>query len=139
MGRILSVDFGRKRVGLAVTDPLRIIATPLATVPSAEAAEFIKTYAAENGVDLLVIGLPVQMDGSPSESQQYLKPFINRLRKILPDMHIEFADERFTSVLAKRAIIEGGVKKMDRRDKGLVDRVSAVIILQWYMDKIVRF
>lgn len=134
MGRIIAIDYGRKRVGLAVTDPLQIIATALATVPSAEVIAFLEQYVRQNSVDCFVVGKPLQMNGTPSESQRYIGPFVDRLRVALPSIPIEFCDERFTSVIAKRAIIEGGVKKMDRRDKGLVDRVSAVIILQSYME-----
>lgn len=135
MGRILAIDYGRKRVGLAVTDPLQLIATPLATVPAHEVVEFLQRYVAENEVERFVVGEPRQMNGEPSESQRYITPFVNRLRKVLPEIPVVFYDERFTSVLAHRAIIEGGVKKMTRQtDKGLVDRVSAVIILQSYLE-----
>lgn len=135
MGRIVAIDYGRKRVGLAVTDPLRLIATALDTVSAHEAVEYLQRYAAENEVELFVVGEPRQMNGEPSESQRYIAPFVNRLRKVLPDIPVVFHDERFTSVLAHRAIIEGGVKKKERRtNKGLVDRVSAVIILQSYME-----
>lgn len=135
MGRIVAIDYGRKRVGLAVTDPLKLIATALDTVPAHEVVEYLQRYAAANEVELFVVGEPRQMSGEPSESQQYITPFVNRLRKVLPDIPVVYHDERFTSVLAQRAIIEGGVRKQERRtNKGLVDRVSAVIILQSYMD-----
>lgn len=135
MGRIVAIDYGRKRVGLAVTDPLKLIATALDTVPAHEAVEYLRRYAAANEVELFVVGEPRQMSGEPSESQQYITPFVNRLRKVLPDIPVVYHDERFTSVLAQRAIIEGGVRKQERRtNKGLVDRVSAVIILQSYME-----
>lgn len=135
MGRILAIDYGRKRVGLAVTDPLQLIATPLATVPAHEVVEFLQRYVAESEVERFVVGEPRQMNGEPSESQRYITPFVNRLRKVLPEIPVVFYDERFTSVMAHRAIIEGGVKKMTRQtDKGLVDRVSAVIILQSYLE-----
>lgn len=137
MGRIVAIDYGQKRTGLAVTDPLRLIATGLDTVPSHTAVDFLARYVAENQVDLFVVGLPTQMNGQPSESQKYITPFVNRLRKVLPDIPVEFYDERFTSVLAQRAIIEGGVRKSERRNnKGLTDKVSAVIILQSYMESI---
>lgn len=135
MGRIVAIDYGRKRVGLAVTDPLKLIATALETVPAHEVVAYLQRYAAANEVELFVVGQPRQMSGEPSESQQYITPFVNRLRKVLPDIPVVYHDERFTSVLAHRAIIEGGVRKMERRtNKGLVDRVSAVIILQSYME-----
>lgn len=135
MARIIAIDYGRKRVGLAVTDPLQLIATPLDTVPAHEAVAYLQRYVSENEVELFVVGEPKQMNGQPSESQQYITPFVNRLRKVFPDIPVVYEDERYTSVLAQRAIIEGGVKKMERRtNKGLVDKVSAVIILQSYMD-----
>lgn len=139
MGRVLAIDYGQKRVGLAVTDPMRIIATALDTVPACDVLEYIKKYISTNDVDCIVIGMPLQMNGQASDSQRYILPFIGRLRAVLPQgMAIEYADERFTSVLAQRAIREAGVPKMRRQtDKGLVDRVSAVIILQWWMEKIV--
>ena len=134
MGRIIAIDYGRKRVGLAVTDPGRIIATGLDTVAAGDVIDYLGKYIGENDVDLFVIGMPLQMNGTASESQKYILPFIGRLRQAFPSIPIETADERFTSVLAKRAILEGGVKKSDRRDKGLVDKVSAVIILQGYLE-----
>ncbi len=137
MSRIVAIDYGRKRVGLAVTDPLRLIATALDTVPAHLAVEYLQRYAAENDVGLFVVGEPRQMNGQPSESQRYITPFVNRLRKVLPEIPVVFHDERFTSVLAHRAILEGGVRKKERREnKGLVDRVSAVIILQSYMESV---
>ena len=135
MGRIVAIDYGRKRVGLAVTDPLQLIATALGTVPAHEAVDFLVRYAEQNEVELFVVGEPRQMNGEPSESQRYIRPFVNRLRKVLPDIPVVFHDERFTSVLAHRAIIAGGGRDVGRAtDKGLVDRVSAVIILQSYME-----
>lgn len=134
MGRILAIDYGRRRVGLAVSDPLRIIATALATVEAREAEGYISHYCMENGVDLIVVGMPVQMDGTPSESQRYILPFIERMRKSLPGIAIEYADERYTSKLAFRTMLESGIGRMARRDKGTVDRISATIILQWYME-----
>lgn len=139
MARIIAIDYGRKRVGLAVTDPLQLIATPLDTVPAHEVVEYLQRYVGENPVELFVVGEPKQMNGQPSESQQYITPFVNRLRKVFPDIPVVYEDERYTSVLAQRAIIEGGVKKMERRhNKGLVDKVSAVIILQSYMESAKR-
>lgn len=134
MGRILAVDYGRKRTGIAVTDPLQIIAGALETVPTHTLMDFIKTYTAQNDVDLLVMGMPRQMDGKPSESFTYIRPFVDRLAKEMPGLRVEWVDERFTSKLAMQSMIEGGVKKSQRRDKGLVDRVSATIILQSYLE-----
>ena len=123
MGRILAIDYGRKRTGLAVTDPLQLIAGALDTIPT------------ENGVETVVVGLPRQMDGSFSESYTYIRPFVGHLQKEFPTLKIEMFDERFTSKIAQHAILESGVKKSRRReDKGLVDRVSAAIILQGYLD-----
>ncbi|MCH5305719.1 MAG: Holliday junction resolvase RuvX [Rikenella sp.] len=137
MGRIVAIDYGRKRVGLATTDPLQLIATALDTVPAHEAVDYLQRYAAANEVERFVVGEPRQMNGEPSEAQRYILPFVNRLRKAVPSVPVVFFDERFTSVLAHRAIIEGGVKKRTRReDKGLVDRVSAVIILQSYLESV---
>lgn len=134
MGRILAIDYGRKRCGLAVTDPLQIIANALETVPTHTLMDFLKTYLATNEVDAVVIGMPRQMNGEPSQSFTYIEPFSRRLRKEFPDLKIEWMDERFTSKLAMAAMIAGGVKKSKRQDKGLVDRVSAAIILQGYLD-----
>lgn len=136
MGRILALDYGTKRTGIAVSDPLRIIAGGLDTVPTHTLMDFLKRYVAENGVDVIVLGRPTQMDGSPSESMRHIEPFAKKLAKEFPQVRIEWFDERFTSVLAQRAIIESGVPKMKRRDKSLTDKVSATIILQGYMDSL---
>ncbi len=134
MGRILAIDYGKKRVGVAVTDPLQIIANGLTTVSSGEILKFIVDYVSKENVEKIVVGLPKTMKGEESESMKYITPFMASLRKKLPKIPVEMFDERFTSVLAHRAIIEGGVKKMDRRNKALVDEVSATIILQSYME-----
>lgn len=135
MGRVLAIDYGQKRVGLAVTDPARIIATALDTVAANEVLEYIKKYISQNDVDCIVVGMPIQMNGQPSDSQRYILPFVGRLRSQLPNMAIEYADERFTSKIAQRTIIDAGIKKMRRKnDKGLVDMVSAVIILQSWLE-----
>lgn len=134
MGRILAVDYGTKRTGLAVTDPARIIAGPLETVPTHTAADYIVKYTAENPVDIIVVGKPLQSDGSPSETFPHVKGFMFRLAKLLPGIKVVWFDERYTSVMAQRAIIDSGVGRERRRDKGLVDRVSAAIILQGYME-----
>lgn len=138
MGRILAIDYGRKRTGLAVTDPLRIIASPHETVPTHTLMEYLKSYVPAAGVDTIVVGMPVQMNGLPSESYIYIKPFVERLRKEMPSLEIVMHDERFTSKMAMQAMIEGGVKKMQRRDKAMVDRVSAAIILQGYLETLNR-
>ncbi|MCD8261315.1 MAG: Holliday junction resolvase RuvX [Bacteroides sp.] len=134
MGRIVALDYGRKRTGIAVTDPLQIIANGLTTVASHEVIDFLSSYVAQEKVDLFVVGLPRQMNNEPSESMKYITPFVNTLKKRIPHIPVEFADERFTSVLAQRAILAGGVKKKDRQNKALVDEVSATIILQSYME-----
>ena len=133
MGRILSIDFGRKRTGLAATDSLKIVANGLATVPTAQVIDFIKKYMATEEVELIVVGLPRQMNGEPSESTRYLKPFLDRLRKELPGVPVEMFDERFTSTLAHRSMLDGGMTKMDRRDKAIVDTIAATIILNDYL------
>nr|WP_314573338.1 Holliday junction resolvase RuvX [uncultured Prevotella sp.] len=134
MGRILAIDYGKKRTGLAVTDPLRIIANGLATIPTSDIFDYLTQYVAKESVDQLVIGKPIQPNGQPSENLARVENFVNRWRKLHPEMPIDYYDERFTSVLAHQAMIAGGVKKKTRReDKGLVDEISATIILQDYM------
>jgi len=135
VSRVLAVDYGRKRVGLAVTDPLQIIANGLTTVPAHTVFDFLKKYFQEEKVETIVVGYAKQMDNTDSESMKYIKPFVNRLRKLYPDMNIEMVDERFTSKIAFQAMIDGGVKKKDRRNKGLIDTVSATIILQTWMEQ----
>jgi putative holliday junction resolvase len=134
MGRILAIDYGQKRVGLAVTDELQIIATPLATVPARETIQFLKDFTCKNVVDCFVVGEPRQMNNQPSESAEYIEPFVKLLKREFKDIPVERADERFTSMIATRAIREAGMKKKDRQDKSLVDTVSAVLILQSYME-----
>lgn len=135
MGRILAIDYGQKRVGLAVTDELKIIATALATVPAKEIMDFLKGYILKNAVECFVVGEPRQMNNTPSESAKYIDPFIRRLKGEFPEIPVERMDERFTSMIATQTIRESGAKKKDRRDKSLVDTVSAVIILQSFMEK----
>jgi putative Holliday junction resolvase len=135
MGRIMALDYGRKRTGVAVTDPLQIIAGGLDTVATHELEAFLAGYLTKNQVDTIVVGMPRQADGTPSESYTYIKPFVARLRKKYPDLPVEMHDERYTSVLAHRAMIDGGVKKSDRQNKALVDKVSAAIILQSWMEQ----
>ena len=134
MGRIIGIDYGRKRSGIAVTDPAGIFASPLTTVPTHELLEFLKKYFAKEDVDCIVIGEPKQMDNTVSEAEQYIKPFIKQLGKTFPDIRIERVDERFTSMLATQAILDSGISKKSRRDKALVDKVSAAIILQTYLE-----
>lgn len=134
MGRILAIDYGKKRTGLAVTDPLRIIANGLATIPTSDIFDYLTQYVAKEPVDQLVIGKPIQPNGQPSENLARVENFVNRWRKLHPEMPIDYYDERFTSVIAHQAMIAGGVKKKTRHeDKGLVDEISATIILQDYM------
>ena len=134
MGRILAIDFGRKRTGIAVTDTLQLIANGLATVATAQLMDFLKADVAKESLELIVVGQPKQMDNTPSESMRYLKPFLARLAKEIPEMPVVMYDERFTSVLAHRAMLDGGMKKMARRDKSIVDEISATIILTDYLN-----
>ena len=134
MGRIIGVDYGLKRIGLAVTDPLQIFASPLITVNQEEFYSYINDYMKENEVEAFVIGYPVQMNNKPSESVIYINPFIKKLKKTFPGKYIYLADERFTSQMALKTMIAGGVKKKDRQDKSMVDKISASIILQSYLD-----
>ena len=131
--RILSIDYGKKRTGLAVTDPLQIIAGGLATVATAELFQYLNDYIAREPVERIVIGEPRQPTGQPSENLQRVQQFVNRWKKARPDVPIEFFDERFTSVLAHQAMLDGGLKKKARQNKALVDEISATIILQDYM------
>ena len=133
MGRLLSIDFGRRRCGIAATDPLRIVANGVCTVDTPKLIEFVKKYIREQGVDEVVVGLPRTLRCEPSESMRYLEPVVNRLRKEIAPIAVVFYDERFTSVLAHRAMIDGGMKKSDRRDKAIVDEISATILLNDYL------
>lgn len=135
MGRILAIDYGKKRVGIAVSDPCGIIATGLQTVLSHEIFNFLQEYTAHEKVDLFVVGHPKQMDNTDSESMTYIKPFMVGLKRKFPDIPVVMYDERFTSVLAHRALIEGGAKKKTRQDKALIDTMSATIILTSYMEQ----
>jgi len=133
MGRILAIDYGRKRTGIAVTDELQIIASGLTTVPSNDVLKFIKDYIKTEEVEAIVVGEPRDMKNLPSEAAKYIEPFVGALRKRFPEIKIERFDERFTSVMAHDAMLAGGLKKMKRRDKALVDKISATLILQSYM------
>lgn len=139
MGRILAIDYGRKRVGLAVTDPLRITANGLDTVPTHKLFEYLAAYLQKEQVDLFVVGEPKQMNHTDSESMSYIRPFVQKLRNTFPDREVVLVDERFTSVLAQRTMREAGLKKSDRQDKALVDKVAATIILQTYLESLDPF
>lgn len=134
MGRIMAIDYGRKRVGVAVTDPCQIIANGLCTVPSNDILKFIEDYTQKESVELIVVGQPKTVRNEPSESMKHITPFVNALKKRMPQMPIVMYDERFTSVLAHKAMLDGGLKKKERQDKALVDEISATIILQSYME-----
>lgn len=134
MSRILSIDYGKKRTGLAVTDPLQIIANGLATIDTSTLFEFLQDYLEKENVERIVIGQPRQTNGQDSENMKRIQPFVNRLRKIYPNIPIDYFDERYTSVLAHKAIIESGIRKKARQNKPLVDKISATIILQDYME-----
>lgn len=134
MGRILAIDYGQKRTGIAVTDSLQIIANGLTTVPTAQLLDFLTGYVGQEQVERIVVGLPKQTNGEFSENMRRITPFVQRLKKLLPEIPVEYVDERFTSVLAQRAILEAGLKRKDRQNKALVDEVSACIILQTYLE-----
>lgn len=136
MARILSVDYGKKRTGIAVSDPLQIIANSLTTVGSNDLLQFLDDYFSREQVDTVVVGYPKQMNNMPSESVKYIDPFIKAVKKRWPDKKVVLIDERFTSKIAFQTMIDGGVKKKDRRNKELIDAISATIILQSYMDSL---
>ena len=133
MGRIIGIDFGTKRIGLAVTDPMQIIASPLDTVENREFDNYISLYLKKEKVEAFVIGYPVQMNNQASESVRFVNTFIKKLKKNYPDIEIHLIDERFTSQMAMRSMIEGRMKKKDRKDKSNVDKISASLILQSYL------
>jgi len=134
MGRIIAIDYGQKRVGVAVTDIGQLIAGPLDTIHSKDILAFLKDYIAHEDVECIVVGEPRQMNNEPSESALFVEPFVKSLRKAFPDILVERIDERFTSKMASHAILISGARKKDRRDKALVDKVSAVIMLQSYLE-----
>lgn len=136
MGRILSLDVGRKRTGIAVTDPLKLIANGLSTVPTGKVFDFLASYLSNEVVELIVIGMPKQMNNEPSEAVKYIEPILNRIKKLYPNIPVKSIDERFTSKIAHQTMIEGGLKKMDRRNKAMVDTISATIILQSYLESV---
>jgi putative Holliday junction resolvase len=134
MGRIVAIDYGQKRTGLAVTDELKIIATGLTTVRSMDVLEFLKDYSKKTAIECFVVGEPKQMNNTASESSVFIEPFVKALKAAFPAIPVDRADERYTSLLASRTIREAGLKKKDRQDKGLIDTVSATIMLQSYME-----
>ena len=134
MARILSIDYGKKRTGIAVTDPLKIIANGLATVSTSELLSFLLDYIKKEAVERIIIGKPMQMNGQASENMARVQQFYNRWNNLRTGIPIEYVDERFTSVIAHQAMIDGGLKKKSRQNKALVDEISATIILQSYMD-----
>lgn len=134
MGRILAIDYGQKRVGVAVTDELQIIATALDTVHSKDIFDYLKSYIDREQVDCIVVGEPRQMNNTASESVKFIDPFVSRLKKVFPQILIDRYDERFTSKMASQTMISAGLKKKDRQNKSTIDKISAVIILQSYME-----
>ena len=134
MGRILAIDYGKRRTGIAVTDTMQMIANPLTTVDTPTLFDFIKTYTETEEVDCIIVGKPLQTNGEASENMKRVEPFFNRLRKLYPSITIEYYDERFTSVLAHRVMIDSGIGKKARQDKALVDKISASIILGDYLE-----
>jgi len=134
MGRIVALDYGKKRTGIAVSDPLRLIAGGLTTLPSNETIRFLKQYIADNVVDLFVLGDPRQMNYEPSENRERVLKFKKNLQQAFPDIEIQMVDERFTSQMAHQAMIQGGLKKKDRQNKALVDEISATILLQYFLE-----
>ena len=134
MGRILAIDYGRKRTGIAVSDALQLIANGLTTVPTNELLAFLKDYLSREPVERVVVGLPRQMNNQASENLRYVEAFVASFRKQFPAVPVEYVDERFTSVMAHRATLDGGLKKTKRQDKALIDEISATIILQTYME-----
>ena len=134
MGRILAIDYGKKRTGIAVTDPLQIIAGGLCTIPTHELFAFLEKYLKEEEVETVVVGQPRQTNGEDSENMQRVTPFVNRLRKLYPALPVEMYDERFTSVLAHRVMLDSGIGRKARQNKALVDKISATIILEDYLE-----
>ena len=135
MDRLIGIDYGRKRVGVALSDPLCIFASPLETVPSAKIIDYLKNFAEKETITRFVVGYPINMNGQPSEAAADVEVFLKTLSKHFPNIPVSLEDERFTSVLAHRAMIDGGMKYQDRKDKNSVDKISAAIILQSYLDK----
>lgn len=135
MGRVLAIDYGRKRCGIAVSDPLRICANGLPTVRSCDLIDFLKGYCSREPVDCIVVGLPLDLRGNPSESSRYITPFLNRLAKEMPEMKVERIDERFTSTIAHREMALAGLKKSKREEKALADKTAAVLMLTDWLNR----
>lgn len=135
MGRILALDYGRKRTGIAVTDELQLIASGLTTVRTHDLLVFLKKYVNDENVGCIIVGEPKQMNNTPSESEAFIKPFLKQLSKAFPDIPVEREDERFTSKMAFQTMVDGGLKKKQRQNKALVDEISATIILQAYLNR----
>ena len=136
MGRYLALDYGTKRTGIAVSDTLKIIANGLTTVPTHTLLDYLKTYLQKEDVERIIVGLPKQMNNEYSENMKHIRPFVKKLQSLYPDMQIEYYDERFTSALAHKTMLDAGLKKTDRQNKSLVDEISATIILQVYMESL---
>lgn len=136
MGRILAIDYGTKRTGLAVTDEMQIIASGLTTVGTKELLQFLKDYVSKENVEKIVVGLPKQMDNTASESEVYIKKFLVQLAKVIPEIPVDRVDERFTSKMAFQTMIDSGLKKKQRKNKALVDEISATLILQSYLTSV---
>ena len=136
MGRLLALDYGTKRTGIAVSDTLKIIANGLTTVPTHTLLDYLKAYMEKENVECIIVGLPKQMNNEYSENMKHIRPFVKKLQSVYPDIRIEYYDERFTSALAQKTILDAGLKKSDRQNKALVDEVSATIILQTYMESL---
>lgn len=134
MGIILAIDFGIKRTGIAVTDPLQMIASGLTTIETSDLMPFLTQYVKEHNISLCVIGLPKQMDNSPSEVEPHIATFITHLNQKIPSLEVVRYDERFTSKIAFQTMIDGGLKKKQRKKKGLIDKISATLLLQAYLD-----
>ncbi len=139
MGRILAIDYGRKRIGLAVTDPLQIIANALTTIHSKDIWNFIAEYLEKEDVECIVVGYPKQMNNQASEAVRFINPFLKKLTKTYPDMMVKLVDERFTSKIAHQTMIDAGLKKKARQNKALVDTISATIILQSYLEQKTKY
>lgn len=139
MGRILAIDYGKKRTGLAVTDNDHIIASPLKTVLTKELEDFLIEYTSKEEVEAIIIGYPKTMNNQPSDLVKQLEPFINRIKKLFSDIDLHLVDERFTSSIAQKAMIEGGMKKSDRQKKENIDKISASLILQSYLEQIKNY
>lgn len=135
MSRVLAIDFGRKRIGLAVSDPLQLIANRLTTIPTNEIWDFLSDYFMKENVETVVVGYPRQMNNKASEAVRYINPFLKKFQIKYPEKKLELQDERFTSKMAFQTMIDGGLKKQQRKDKSMIDSVSATIILQGYLEQ----